>query len=144
METKTKIIIADDHPIFRRGLRQIIEEDTVLQVIGEAENGLEALEMIEKLTPDVAVIDGHMPGMGGLELAKTVKAKNFPIKLIFLTMFKDEAMFNEAMSSGVKGYVLKDNAVTDIVACIKSVRSGQPFIAPALTQFLLNRSNLTD
>src|SRR5262245_27130198 len=132
METKTKIIIADDHPIFRRGLRQVIEEDINLQVIGEAENGVEALKIIERLSPDVAIIDGHMPEMGGLELAKIVKSKGLPVKLVFLTMFKDEAMFNEAMSAGVKGYVLKDNAVTDIVVCLKSVTQGQPFIAPAL------------
>jgi DNA-binding NarL/FixJ family response regulator len=143
MSLETKIIIADDHPIFRRGLKQVIEEETGLRVIGDAENGIEALALIEKLSPDVAIIDGHMPEMGGLELAKTVKSKNLPVKLVFLTMFKDEAMFNEAMSIGVKGYVLKDNAVTDIVACIKSVNQGQPFIAPSLTQFLLNRSNLT-
>jgi DNA-binding NarL/FixJ family response regulator len=141
MNTQVKIIIADDHPIFRRGLKQVIEDDTNLQVIGEAENGIEALKIIEKLSPDIAIIDGNMPEMGGLELAKMVKAKNLTVKLIFLTMFKDETMFNEAMNAGVKGYVLKDNTVTDIVACIKSVNSGQPFIAPALTQFLLNRGN---
>ena len=130
---QTRIIIADDHPIFRRGLKQVIEDDVNLLVIGEAENGVEALKMIEKLLPDVAIIDGHMPEMGGLELAKTVQAKNLSVTLIFLTMYKDESMFNAAMEAGVKGYVLKDNAVADIVACIKSVKNGQPFIAPALT-----------
>ena len=144
MNAETKIIIADDHPIFRRGLKQVIEDDANLKVIGEAENGVEALKMIEKLVPDVAIIDGHMPEMGGLELAKTVKANSLPVTLIFLTMYKDESMFNAAMETGVKGYVLKDNAVADIVACIKSVKNGQPFIAPALTQFLLNRSNFAD
>jgi DNA-binding NarL/FixJ family response regulator len=140
MTTETKIIIADDHPIFRRGLRQVIEDDANLQVIGEAENGVEALELIEKLSPEVAVIDGQMPEMSGLELAKTVSEKKLPIKLIFLTMFKDETMFNEAMNAGVKGYVLKDNAVTDIVACIKAVTGGQPFVTSSLTQFLLNKT----
>ena len=144
MNLKTKLIIADDHPIFRRGLKQVIEDDINFQVIGEAVNGVEALEMIENLSPELAIIDGHMPEMGGLELAKKVKAKNLSVKLIFLTMFKDETMFNEAMSAGVKGYVLKDNAVTDIVACLKSVNKGQPFITPALSQFLLNRSNFNE
>lgn len=146
METKTRIIIADDHPIFRRGLREVIEDHTNLQVIGEATNGIEALKLIENLSPDVAIIDGHMPEMGGLELAKTVKAKNLPVSLIFLTMYEDESMFNEAMNAGVKGYVLKDNAVSDIVNCLSSVKTGQPFVTSALTRFLLNRSgndNLT-
>ena len=102
------------------------------------------MKLIEELSPEVAIIDGHMPEMGGLELAKMVKAKNLSIKLIFLTMFKDEAMFNEAMNAGVKGYVLKDNAVTDIIACIKSVKNNEAFITPALTQFLLNRSNFNE
>jgi DNA-binding NarL/FixJ family response regulator len=142
MNTQIKIIIADDHPIFRRGLKQVIEDNADLRVIAEAENGVEALALIEKLSPDVVIADGQMPEMGGLELAKTVKEKGFSVNLIFLTMYKDETMFNAAMEQGVKGYVLKDNAITDIVACIKSVKKGEPFIAPGLTQFLLNRSKI--
>lgn len=142
METKTRIIIADDHPIFCRGLREVIEDDAGFQVIGEAINGIEALKLIENLSPDVAIIDGHMPEMGGLELAKMVKAKNLPVSLIFLTMYEDELMFNEAINAGVKGYVLKDNAVSDIVSCLKSVKTGQPFVTSALTRLLLNRSDI--
>lgn len=139
MNSETKIIIADDHPIFRRGLRHVIEADPGLQVIGEAENGIEALRLLEELSPEVAIVDGHMPEMGGLEFAKAARAKSLTIKIIFLTMYKDEAMFNAAMDAGVKGYVLKDNAVDDIVACIKAVGQGKPFITQSLTQFLLDR-----
>lgn len=139
MASETRIIIADDHPIFRRGLRQVIEDDTSLKVVGEAENGLAALELIAELKPDVAIVDGHMPKMGGLDFAKAARANALPVAIVFLTMYKDEAMFNAAMDEGVKGYVLKDNAVTDIVACIKSVSQGSPFITPSLTAFLLDR-----
>jgi DNA-binding NarL/FixJ family response regulator len=139
MTAETKIIIADDHPIFRRGLRQVIEEENNLKVVGEAENGIEALKLIEKLAPDVAIVDGHMPEMGGLELARTVRAGKLPVSLVFLTMFKDESMFTAAMEEGVKGYVLKDNAVTDIVACLRAVKNGEPFVTSSLTQFLLRQ-----
>ena len=139
MVSETRIIIADDHPIFRRGLRQVIEDDASLKVVGEAENGLAALALIAELEPDVAIVDGHMPEMGGLEFARAARAKALAVKIVFLTMYKDEAMFNAAMDEGVKGYVLKDNAVSDIVACIKSVVDGRPFITPSLTQFLLDR-----
>jgi DNA-binding NarL/FixJ family response regulator len=142
MTAETKIIIADDHPIFRRGLRQVIEEENNLKVVGEAENGIEALKLIEKLAPDVAIVDGHMPEMGGLELARTVRAGKLPVSLVFLTMFKDESMFTAAMEEGVKGYVLKDNAVTDIVACLRAVKNGEPFVTSSLTQFLLRQGRL--
>lgn len=141
MHPETKIIIADDHPIFRRGLRQVIEEESDLKVVGEAENGVAALELVKELTPDIAIVDGHMPKMGGLEFARTVKTGNLPVKLVFLTMYKDESMFNAAMDAGVKGYVLKDNAVSDIVTCIKAVTHGEPFITYQLLQFLMNRGN---
>ncbi len=140
MNDETKIIIADDHPIFRRGLRQVIEDDARLKVVGDAADGFEALNLIENLAPDIAVIDGQMPQMGGLELARTVKEKNLPVSLIFLTMYRDEDIFNAAMDAGVRGYVLKDNAVADITHCIKAVENGQIYITPTVSHFLLNRS----
>ena len=88
----------------------------------------------------MAVLDVNMPKMSGLQLAKAIREKNLPTLLVFLTMHNDETMFNAAMDAGVNGYVLKDNAISDITACIKAVRKGQPFITPSLSHFLLNRS----
>lgn len=140
MKDEIKIIIVDDHPIFRRGLRGVIESDSELKVLDEAENGVTALELIQKLKPDVGILDVHMPQMGGLDVARTIKEKGIQIEIVFLTMYKDKAMFNAAMDLGVKGYVLKDSAINEIIGCIKSVAVGQHYITPALSGFLLNRS----
>ena len=140
MKDEINILIVDDHPIFRRGLRQVIETDAQLKVLDEAENGLSALGLIEDLKPTVVVADVNMPLMGGLELARKVKEKNLSAALVFLTMHRDEIMFNAAMDLNVKGYVLKDNAVTDITDCIKTVAAGRRYVTPSLTEYLFNRS----
>ncbi len=139
MNGEIKILIVDDHPIFRKGLRQVIEADGILKVIEEAENGATALKLIEEIKPEVVVADVNMPQMNGLELARNIKEKNLQIALVFLTMYKDETMFNAAMDAGVLGYVLKDNAVTDITECIKMVAAGKHYITPSLTEYLFKR-----
>jgi len=136
-----RILIADDHPIFRKGLRQVIEVDGRLRVVAEADDGSTAFEQIRVLKPDIAVLDIHMPGMSGFDLARAVRDQGIGVEVIFLTMHKAEDMFNAAMDLGVMGYVLKESAVTDIVASIKSVANGQPYISPQLSIFLLNRSS---
>ena len=141
MTDELRILIADDHPIFRRGLRQVIETDAGLKVIAEAEDGAEALDQIRALRPEVAVLDVHMPKLGGFDLVRALRGSRVATALIFLTMYKDEEIFNSAMDLGVKGYVLKESAVTEIVGAIKAVAAGQPFISPALSGYLLNRGH---
>ncbi|MBI3651279.1 MAG: response regulator transcription factor [Acidobacteria bacterium] len=135
-----RILIADDHPIFRKGLRQVIETDARLKVVAEADDGIAALELLRQLRPDIAILDIHMPNMSGFELAQAVQQQGIEVAVIFLTMHKAEDLFNAAMDMGVKGYVLKDSAVTDIIGSIKAVLDGQPYISPQLSSFLLNRS----
>jgi DNA-binding NarL/FixJ family response regulator len=140
LKNELQILIADDHPIFRKGLRQVIEADPRLKVVAEADDGLTALEQIRQLRPDIAVLDIHMPNMSGFELAQVVHEQGIEVAVIFLTMHKAEDLFNAAMDMGVKGYVLKDSAVTDIVGSIQAVAKGLPYISPQLSSFLLNRS----
>ncbi|MFZ1702501.1 MAG: response regulator transcription factor [Pyrinomonadaceae bacterium] len=140
MSNQITIVIADDHPIVRQGLRQTIEEDRRLTVVAEAGNGGEAITAIEEFGPDVTVLDVDMPVMNGFEAARAIAEKGLKTEIIFLTMHRDEEMFNEAIDLGAKGFVLKDSAVTDIIECIKAVASSQHYASHALTSFLLNRS----
>ena len=133
------ILIADDHPIFRKGLLQVIEIEPDLAIVGEAADGQTALEQIKTLKPDVAVLDIDMPKKNGFVLAQEIGDCKLPVKIVFLTMYKEENAFNRALDLGVKGYLLKDSAVTDIVAGIRAVANGQHFISPAISSYLINR-----
>ncbi|MBA4124583.1 MAG: response regulator transcription factor [Acidobacteria bacterium] len=135
------LIIADDHPIVRQGLRQAIEADAALKVLTEAGDGRAALEAIEKYQPQVAVLDIDMPLMDGFAVARAVREKKLNVEMVFLTILRDEDMVNEAVNLGVKGYVLKDSALTDIVSCIKSVAGGRHYASSALTSYLVKRSS---
>lgn len=140
MAEEITIIIADDHPIVRKGLREAIEEDKKLRVIAEANNGQEVIDAIEKFNPQVTILDVDMPVMNGFEAAREIKTKKFSTEIIFLTMHRDEDMFNEAIDLGARGFVLKDSALTDIIDCIKAVVAKEHYTSHALTSFLLNRS----
>jgi DNA-binding NarL/FixJ family response regulator len=139
MKAEIRIVIADDHPIFRKGLRSVIETDPRLKIVAEAEDGEVALEQIQTLQPDIAILDMEMPIKSGFEVIQAIKEKKLPVAVIFLTMHKDERFFNAAFNRGAKGYVLKDSAATDIIAGIKAVAAGQNFITPQLSTYLLNR-----
>src|SRR6478609_3559408 len=95
-----KVLIVDDHPLFRQGLRQVIASDSRFELAGEAENANAALEVIQKTSPDVIVLDVNLPKMSGLELAEILRTKKCPAALVVLTMLKDEQVFNQAMNLG--------------------------------------------
>lgn len=139
MSDQIEILIADDHPIVRQGLRQMIDAARDLTVVGEAGDGEEALQLIETLRPQVVVLDIDMPRVGGFDVVLELRRKKIEVQIIFLTMHSEEELFRTAMDLGVSGYVLKDSATTDIVAGIRSIASGKPFISPALSELLLNR-----
>jgi DNA-binding NarL/FixJ family response regulator len=139
MNNEIRLIIADDHPLLRHGLRKIIEKDPRMLVLAEADDGAEALRLIQNFKPEIAVLDVHMPEMTGFDVARAVSEQRLATSVIILTMFKDEEMFNAALNLGIKGYVLKDSALTEITACIKSVAGGQSFISAALSNFMLDR-----
>jgi DNA-binding NarL/FixJ family response regulator len=140
MKVPISVFLADDHPVFRQGLRQVIETDAQLQVIGEAVDGQEAIKKISETNAQVAVLDVDMPNGNGFEVARALKQKRVPVEVVFLTMHKDERFLNAALDLGVKGYLLKDSAVTEIIAGIRAVAAGEDYVSPALTTYLLKRS----
>jgi len=140
MDEQTRILIADDHPIFRSGLRQVIEQDPSLCVIGEAGDGNTALAMIVDLAPDVVVLDVNMPGLNGFAVVESMHAKSIAAETVMLTMHDEEALFAKALSLGVRGYVLKESAVNDIVNCLHAVRRGQNFTSVEVTKYLFKRA----
>jgi DNA-binding NarL/FixJ family response regulator len=137
------VLIADDHPIFRKGLRDVLSEDATIRLVGEAADGVTALQRIRDLKPQAAVLDLDMPEMNGLELAKKISELKLPVALVILTMYKEERIFNEAINAGILGYVLKENAASDLLNCIHAVVAGQSFISPSLSSFLLSRKART-
>lgn len=139
MEREIKVITADDHPIVRQGLRMMIESDKSLVIVAQAGDGEAALKMIEEHRPDVVVLDIDMPKMDGFAVVREIGSRGIKVEVVFLTMHGEEEVFQAALDLGVKGYVLKDSATTDIVASIKSVAEGRPFISPSLSALLLNR-----
>lgn len=144
MKSEIKVITADDHPIVRQGLKLMIEADKLMTVVAQAGDGETALELIEEHRPDVAVLDIDMPKMDGFAIVRELQSKSIDTEIVFLTMHGEEEIFQAAMDLGVKGYVLKDSATTDIVDSIKSVAAGKAFISPSLSALLLNRRRRSD
>jgi DNA-binding NarL/FixJ family response regulator len=140
MNSNVSVIIAEDHPLFRKGLGDAIREDSSLRLAGEADDGAKALRLIEEQRPDVALLDIDMPHMTGLQVARAVREKNLFVATIILTIYKEEDMFNEAMDAGVRGYVLKETAVIDLLDAIKTVTMGEYYFSPALSGYLVGRS----
>ncbi len=135
------IIIADDHPIFRDGLKHIIKDEPHIKIIGEAGDGEKALELILAQSPDIAVLDMAMPEKTGLQVLREMKDKKCNTKVIFLTMYKEEDLFDEAMDLGIDGYVLKESATNDIVDCIEQVAKNNYYISPLISNLLVKRQN---
>ncbi len=138
MDKQRTILIADDHPLLRKGLRQVLESEPGIEIL-EADNGEEALRIIRKRKPDVVLLDIEMPKVNGFDVARRVNEEKIPVPLIFLTMHSEEQVFNIAMDIGVKGYVLKENAISEIQQCIRSVIEGKYFLSPSISDFLIRR-----
>ncbi len=136
---KLNLIIADDHPIFLKGLREGLEMEEDFNVVAQASNGYEAFVASQTYRPDVVVLDIDMPRMNGLEAAEKMLEINPKLPIILLTMHKEKAPLLKALELGICGYVLKENAVTDIMHAIRIVADGNPYISPEMSLFLLRK-----
>jgi DNA-binding NarL/FixJ family response regulator len=133
------IVLADDHPLLRKGLRETIEDEHEFSVVAETGNGESALSYILQLHPDLAVLDVDMPKMNGLDVAAAVQKNNLSTKVVILTMYNDETFFNKAIDLGVYGYLLKDNAVSEIIEALNQVADGKYYYSPSLSDLFIKR-----
>lgn len=141
MNREIKIVIADDHPIVRQGLRMTIERENDLKIIAEAGSGEEVLQIVKRQNPDVVVLDVDMPNGNGFDVLLKLREEEKMPAVIMLTVHCEEEFFNEAVKNGAKGYVLKDSTVTDIVQAIRAVCAGQNYLSPAVTSYLFQKRN---
>jgi two-component system, NarL family, response regulator NreC len=142
----TKILLADDHTIVRQGLKLIISSHADLAVIGEAANGREVLELVEKLKPDVILMDVAMPELNGVEATRRVHEISPRTKVLVLSMHKEAVYVREILKAGARGYILKDAIDTELISAIQSVARGDGYISPAISGTLLSdyRQNITN
>lgn len=140
MNKRIKIIIADDHPLFRMGVKSLIETYEYFDLIAEAENGDVAVELILNLKPDIVILDIDMPGKNGIQVAEYVKKEEIQTKIIFLTSHSNLQLFNEAMNLNVKGFLFKESALEELAECIKHVDQGEKYISPLCESFINENS----
>ena len=130
----TSIVLADDHSVVRQGLRALLEAETDFRLIGEAGDGLEAVQLAERLCPNVLVLDLMMPGLNGLEVARRVSQRTPQTRIVILSMYASEAYVLEAMKNGAAGYVLKDSTAADLVKAIREVAAGRRYLSSPLSE----------
>jgi len=133
-----KIVLVDDHEIVRAGLRLLIQAQGDMEIVGEAENGQQAIELCPKASPDVVVMDITMPGLSGLEVTRQIKQQYPDINVLALTIHEGEQYFFEMLNAGASGYVPKRAAPTDLVAAIRAVYSGEVYLHPSVAKTLVN------
>lgn len=138
-----KLIIADDHHIFRKGILSIVSEDADIEITGEAANGDDAIKLILEKLPDIAILDIDMPGLSGLDVARKVKEEKLNTKIVILTIHKDKEYFDEALELDIKAYVLKESIANDLIDCIRRVAAGEYYISSAISGYLVEKNKST-
>lgn len=137
MTSAITILLADDHPIFRQGLKQLIEQQAGMRVVAEAADGRSALAAIAAHAPTVAIVDLDMPVLDGFAVAQHVQAQQLPTRIVMLTMHNDELHLSRAIDLGARGYLIKDGAATEVIDCIRAVAAGRDYVSPAMSSYLL-------
>ena len=138
MKTKIRIVLADDHPIVRSGLRNLIQSQSDLEVVGEASSGLEALKLIRESQPELAIIDLTMPGLNGIQLGRRLAEEMPPVRVLMLTLHEDRAFLKQALDAGIRGYILKRSAAESLLQAIRAVMNGGLYIDPGIANSLFD------
>jgi DNA-binding NarL/FixJ family response regulator len=138
---KTRVLIADDHPLFRHGIRRLLEATPDFETIGEATSGDEVVARADELLPDVILMDIHMPGLNGIEATRRILHAHSQIRVLMVTMFEDDASVFTAMRAGAHGYILKDAQKEDLLRAISAVGSGEAIFSPAIASRMISFFN---
>ena len=138
MRKKTRVLLADDHALVRKGFRMILAAEADMEVVGEAANGRDAVELAEKLRPEVLVMDVAMPELNGIEATRRLAECAPQTRVLALSMHKDSVYVREILRAGAKGYLLKDAFDRDLVAAVRAVASGEGYLSPAVSEAVLS------
>lgn len=134
----TTIVLADDHQILRQGLRKLLEDEVGFHVVGETGDGLEAVELVEQLKPDILVVDMVMPGLNGLDVIRSVRQRSERTRCIVLSMHANEAYVVEALRNGASGYLLKESSSSELIRAVQEVVVGHRYLSPSLAERALD------
>jgi len=134
-----RVLLADDHAVVRKGIREFLEMNGTIQVIAEANNGDAALEGVREHKPDVAVLDIQMPGRSGIEVARAIRAEQLPVGILILTAFDDPPYVKAVLTAGANGYVLKTADADDLIRAVRDVHAGKSVLDPAIARKLLTQ-----
>jgi DNA-binding NarL/FixJ family response regulator len=135
---RIRILLADDHAVVRQGFKMILAEQPDMEIAGEAANGREAVELAEKIKPDVVVMDVAMPELNGIEATRRLAASAPHIRVLALSMHKDSVYVREILRAGARGYLLKDSVADDLVAAVRAVAGGEGYLSPAISNAVLD------
>src|SRR5881227_1619587 len=134
-----RIVIVDDHPLFRKGLEELIHSDGSFTVCGEAGNAAEAMDLIRKLNPDLAIVDLSLPGANGIELIKNTRAEFPKLPILVLSMHDESLYALRALRAGAEGYVMKHEAMANVIQAIHEVFNGRPYLSPAMAAQVITK-----
>jgi DNA-binding NarL/FixJ family response regulator len=135
---RIRILLADDHAVVRQGFKMILDAQADMEIVGEAANGREAVDLAEQLRPDVVVMDVSMPELNGIEATRRLASSLPRARVVALSMHKDSVYVREILRAGARGYLLKDSGAADLVAAIRAVASGESYLSPAVSNAVLD------
>lgn len=136
VDMKKRIVLADDHPMFRQGLKALLEREG-FNIVGEASNGHEVIQMVRQLNPLLVILDFGMPLLNGIDAAREIQKRSPDTQILLLTMFEDDAYVLEALRAGIRGYVLKAQAATDLINAIREVLRGSIYLSPGVSEVVV-------